>query len=68
MDLQTLKKAVDNLLSQGIEGDEAVCLQAGGGQYEVASITVVVESDDWVPGTVLLSVRDARDAEEVEDS
>jgi hypothetical protein len=69
MDLATLKKAVDALLEQGVEGDEPICLKTasyaenkGDGLYTVSGITIVVESDDWVPGTVILTV------EEIEDS
>jgi len=62
MDLATLKKAVDALLEQGVGGDEPVCLEADGRQYALNGITIVVESDDWVPGTVVMTV------EEIEDS
>jgi len=62
MDLAVLKIAVDKLLEQGIDGEEVVCLQVDGKEYVVTGITVVVESDDWVPGTVVMTV------EEIEDS
>lgn len=62
MDLVDLKNAVDKLLEQGVESDEVICLRAGGKDYVVNGVTVVVESDDWVPGTITLTV------EEIEDS
>jgi hypothetical protein len=62
MDLATLKKAVDKLLTDGVEGEEPVCVQTPFGQYALNGITVVVESDDWVPGTVVATT------EEIEDS
>lgn len=61
MDLNQLKLAIDKLIADGL-GDEPVCLKVLGEQLTVTDVTVVVESDDWVPGTVLLRV------EEVDDS
>jgi hypothetical protein len=62
MDLAVLKVAVDKLLEQGVDGEEVVCLKVDDKHYALNGITVVVESDDWVPGTVVLTV------EEIEDS
>lgn len=55
MTLDQLKKAVDTLLEQNIEGDEPVCIEIDGKCYEANSITVVIHSDIWVPETVVVT-------------
>jgi hypothetical protein len=56
MTLSELKKAIDNLLEEGIEDDEPVCIEAEGACYEAHAITVIVYSDLWVPKSVVITV------------
>jgi hypothetical protein len=55
MTLNEFKKAIDILFEQGIEADEPVCIEVEGRCFEVISITVVVQSDIWVPETVVVT-------------
>lgn len=54
MTLAELKSAVDLLIEEG-KGDEPVCLELRGDCFTVDAITVVVQSDIWVPETVILT-------------
>lgn len=55
MTLIELRTAIDSLIEQGIEEDEPVCVEVDGKCYEAISITVVVQSDIWVPETVVVT-------------
>lgn len=67
MDLNTLKKSIDTLLEQGVDGEEEVCLEytSSIGSVEQAYLTgvsVVVASDLWVPNTVVVSAKEIDDS------
>lgn len=54
MTLNELKLAIDLLIEDG-RGDEPLCLEMRGDCFTVDAITVVVQSDLWVPETVILT-------------
>lgn len=55
MTLAELKAAIESLIEQGIADDEPVCIEVEGMCFEAISITVVVQSDIWVPETVVVT-------------
>lgn len=56
MTLIELKEAIELLIEEdGSKGDEPVCIEVEGRCFEVNSITVVVQSDLWVPETVVVT-------------
>ncbi len=66
MTLEELMDALDELIKQGVEGDEPICADVNGVSGELTGITVVVSSDTWEPGTVVASV-DLFDEGEADD-
>lgn len=56
MTLEELINALDELIKQGVEGDEPICADVNGVMGELTGITVVVNADQWVPGTVVATV------------
>lgn len=63
MTLIELKEAVDTLLADPHTKDEHVHIEVNGACYELKSISVIVQSDVWVPNTVVASVEEI-DSEE----
>jgi hypothetical protein len=55
MTLDELKKALDQLIAEGIDPDEPVAIEYYGSCLEINSITVVVVSELWEPQTVLIT-------------
>jgi len=53
MTLDELRKAIDELIAEGIADDEPVCIEVCGLVCELESIAVVVQSDNWLPGAVV---------------
>jgi len=64
MTLDELKAAIDEMIQQGIEADEPVCIDVLGECYQLNSITVVVKSDAWVPGTVVMTATPIGEADD----
>lgn len=54
MTLAELKIAIDLLVEDG-RGEEPLCLEKDGDCFTVDAITVVIQSDLWVPETVILT-------------
>lgn len=62
MTLLELRDALTALLDNKPDAhDETVCLEAGGLQYTVKSVSVVVAADVWIPETVLIAVEEIDD-------
>lgn len=67
MDVKSLRDALNTLLEDNPErATEPVCQTVQGRACLVTGITVVVESDDWVPGTIVIESK--FDDEEDEDT
>lgn len=59
MDVKQLYEAIGVLLADDPKrAEEPVCLSVYDNQLTVSGITVVVESDEWLPGTILLMTED----------
>lgn len=66
MNLKQLRVAIDTLLEDNPDrAEEHVYV---GHDLCVSGVTVVVESEDWVPGTILLTVETVEAAEDDVDS
>jgi len=56
MTLEDLGKAIEALIEQGIDKDEHVFIQVDEDKcFELNAITVIVQSDHWVPETVVVT-------------
>jgi len=66
MTLSELKEAIEVLLEQGVDPEEPLAVEYYGSRLEVNSIAVVVQSDLWVPETVVMTV-DLMDEGEADD-
>lgn len=52
----TVKELITAL--EALEPDERVHIEVGGACYELKTISVVVQSDVWVPNTIVASVEE----------
>lgn len=55
MTLIEFKQAIDALCEDESYHDEPLCIEIAGQCYEANSITVVVQSDLWMPETVVVT-------------
>lgn len=64
MTLGELRDAIHQLeASEGVDLDSAVGIEISGLSFELVSATVVVQSDLWEPGTVVLTGDPSEDGE-----
>lgn len=55
--------ALEELIQQGVDKDEPICIEVSGLCCEATSIAVVVQSDNWVSGTVVVMADILEDGE-----
>lgn len=55
MTLNELLQALKELVEQGIDPEEPIAIEISGLAFEPVSITVIVQSDLWEPGTVVIT-------------
>lgn len=65
MTLQELHDSLVTLLEDKGKAEDAVCVEVNGTCYELKSISVIVQSDLWVPDTVVASVEEIISEDEV---
>jgi uncharacterized protein YigA (DUF484 family) len=66
MTLQELYDALHELLGDESKKDESVYVDVEGRSFELKAISVIVQSDNWVPNTVVASVEEVFSEDEVE--
>jgi hypothetical protein len=55
MTLNELMQALKELVERDVDPEEPIVLEICGTAFEPVSITVVVQSDLWEPGTVVIT-------------
>lgn len=55
MTLGELQRAIERLRGDGVDHNEEVCIEYYGSCLSIQSMAVVVQSDLWVPETVVIT-------------